>query len=202
MQPYFFPYGGYYQLIKESDLFVILDDVQYIRRGWVNRNKIREEDPIYLTVPVKKCSQKSLITEVQIERGWVDLHLKRFRFIYGKDIESHPLYRYYSSLDKWEYLSPMLANSILWTSNYLNINTRIVHSSDFPSEKKREARIIDLCKQLGGTHYLNLPGGRQLYTEEMFQKEGLKVEFIDTDSFKRISILESIFKREIYDKDN
>ena len=53
-QPYFFPYLGYFKLIESVDKFVFFDDVQYIRRGWVNRNKIRVKNPLWITVPVKK----------------------------------------------------------------------------------------------------------------------------------------------------
>jgi hypothetical protein len=89
MQPYFFPYAGYFQLMKNVDLFVFLDDVQYIRRGWINRNKINKNTPTYITVPINKAPQSAKINEISICHGWVDNHLKSFIHVYGNKIKEN-----------------------------------------------------------------------------------------------------------------
>lgn len=191
MQPYFFPYAGYFQLIANVDLFVFLDDVQYIRRGWVNRNKIRKSDPIYLTVPVKKVSRETAINQIQIESDWLPSHLKTFTRIFGKKIENNEVYKFYTKLDQWELLSPMLCESIQWMSKHLNINTQFKHASQYPSGKKGQDRILELCRKLGATSYVNLPGGINLYDEKDFEE--IELEFLNTDHHERISILETCF---------
>jgi hypothetical protein len=193
MQPYFFPYLGYFKLIDSVDIFVFFDDVQYIRRGWINRNKIRIKEPFWLTVPVKKCSIKTLINKVKIDDSWSNETLLTFKTMYGKSVTNHPLFSYYSSLYNYNMLCPMLCDSIKWMSNFLNIKTKFIYSSTIPSEKKRQDRILDICKKLEATHYYNLPGGKDLYDEKTFEKEGIKLEFINTDHYKRISIIESCF---------
>lgn len=193
MQPYFFPYLGYFKLINSVDAFVFFDDVQYIRRGWINRNKIRINEPLWLTIPIKKCPRETIINKIEIDDSWSNETLLTFKTIYGKSVADHPLFSYYSSLYNYKMLCPMLCDSIEWMSNFLNIKTNFFYSSDMPSEKKNQYRILDICKKFGATHYFNLPGGRDLYDEEIFEKEGIKLEFINTDNYKRISVIESCF---------
>jgi hypothetical protein len=193
MQPYFFPYLGYFKLINSVDAFVFFDDVQYIRRGWINRNKIRINEPLWLTIPIKKCPRETIINKIEIDDSWSNETLITFKTIYGKSVVDHPLFSYYSSLYNYKMLCPMLCDSIEWMSNFLNIKTNFFYSSNMPSEKKNKDRILDICKKLGATHYFNLPGGRDLYDEKIFEKEGIKLEFIDTDQYKKISVIESCF---------
>ena len=195
-QPYFFPYLGYFKLIKSVDNFVFFDDVQYIRRGWVNRNKIRHDDSIWLTVPVKKSSRNSLINEILIDSDWsylVDKHKKTFLNIYGKNIETNSFYDFYDELKKHTMLNKLLCESIIWLSRKMGIKTEFLHSSDFPSNNKKEHRIIDTCKQLNATEYYNLPGGVKLYSEDFFMQNSIKLKFIETSMYKKISIIETIF---------
>ena len=195
-QPYFFPYLGYFKLIKSVDKFVFFDDVQYIRRGWVNRNKIRHDDSIWLTVPVKKSSRNSLINEILIDSDWsylVDKHKKTFLNIYGKSVETNSFYDFYGELKKHTMLNKLLCESIIWLSRKMGIKTEFLHSSNFPSNNKREHRIIDICKQLNATEYYNLPGGVKLYSEDFFMQNSIKLKFIETSMYKKISIIETIF---------
>ena len=191
MQPYFFPYAGYYQLIANVDMFVFLDDVQYIRRGWVNRNKIRKSAPIYITVPVKKSPRETSINQIQISLDWVPKHLKTFTHIFSQKIRDSEVYKFYTGLSQWKLLSPMLCESIQWMSKYLGLKTQFDYASRYPSSRKGQDRILELCKQLGATSYVNLPGGKRLYDEKEFGD--VELVFLDTDHHERISILETYF---------
>lgn len=193
MQPYFFPYGGYYQLISEVDVFVFLDDVQYIRRGWMNRNKINYSSPFYITIPVKKCSRQTLVKDVETIKGWSHSHLDSFIHVYGKKVMSNLIYEYYKSFENYDLLCPMLCDSIIWMSKYLKLKTRFEYSSNFPSDNRGQERIIDICKKMSATTYYNLPNGKSIYSNEKFDRNNVMLKFINTENHKHISILESCF---------
>jgi hypothetical protein len=197
MQPYFFPYPGYFSLINSSDTFVILDDVQYIRRGWMNRNKINFSSPFYITVPVSKHKRESDTRQILVSKDskWVLRHLNSFLHVYGKCVSDSPAYKYYSSLSSFDFLKDLLFDSLSWTTNFLGIKTEIIFSSEFSntSNKKGSDKIIQICKNLNADTYLNLPGGKNLYSLSKFEDNGLSLKFLDTDCYRRISILEDIF---------
>jgi hypothetical protein len=193
MQPYFFPYTGYFKLISEVDTFVFLDDVQYIRRGWMNRNKINNSSPFYITVPVKKCPRNTLIKDIETIKGWSHSHLKSFVHVYGKKVFSNSIYEYYKNFENYDLLNPMLCDSIIWMSKYLKLKTKFEYSSNFPSNKRGQERIIDICKKMSATTYCNLPNGNSIYSNEEFDKNNIMLKFINTEHHKHISILESCF---------
>lgn len=197
MQPYFFPYLGYFKLIDSVDQFVFFDDVQFIRRGWVNRNKIRSENPLWITIPIKKCPRETPINKIIIDQDWNNLvktHLKTFETFYGKQAKLNDFYTYYSSLSNYSNLNEMLCESIRWVCKKLNIHTKFLYSSSMPSDAKAQDRIIDICKKLGATEYYNLPGGIELYDQNVFENNSMKLHFINTEKFPKISVIESIFQ--------
>ena len=193
MQPYFFPYAGYFQLMANVDLFVFLDDVQYIRRGWINRNKINKNTPTYITVPINKTSQSAKINEISICHGWVDNHLKYFIHLYGNKIKENIVFRSYQDYEKYDMLSHLNCESLKMMAKILNVKTAFEFSSNYPSDEKGEDRILQLCKLFKANEYCNLPGGRSLYDEIKFQNNGIKLNFIDTSYQDPISIIESLF---------
>lgn len=198
-QPYFFPYLGYFKLIESVDKFVFFDDVQYIRRGWVNRNKIRIDNPLWITVPVKKTTRETPINKIQIDDDWdevVKTHLKTFETIYGKKVKQNSLYNFYSSLSHDKSLNSMLCKTIEWVSQKLNLKTEFISSSDFASNLKSQDRIIDICKKLGATQYFNLPGGVDLYDRKSFAENDLNLNFVDTNKYSKISVIETIFNED------
>jgi len=195
-QPYFFPYLGYFKLIQSVDKFVFFDDVQYIRRGWINRNKIRKNDPLWITIPIKKTSRNTRINQIEIDGEWnsiVNIHLKTFETTYGKKVKENDLYHFYASLSSYKSLNDLVCETIKWVCSQLKLKTQFIHSNDFPSDLKGQDRILDICKKLNATHYFNLPGGVDLYDESVFADQGIKLNFINTDIYTKISVIESIF---------
>lgn len=188
MQPYFFPYIGYYQLINAVDTFVILDDVNYIMRGWINRNNILLNNKAHMiSVPLSKPSQNKLIMETQInftEKSkdsfirTVDMAYKKAPFF--KCV--FPLF-----LEIMEYkdndLTAFLENSIKRVLSYLNIEKKITRSSLFSKDSslKAQERIIEICKLLGTDLYINPIGGVTLYDSDKFKKESIDLKFIKTN---------------------
>lgn len=186
MQPYFFPYIGYFDLIRKVDVFVFLTTAQYTR-GWINRNRIRSG---YFTIPLKKHPQKTTIADVCIaETDWVTEHLNKFVATYG-NIQQHPVFKYYSSL-KSDYLAPLVCESIQFVSRYLGIGTEFVDSSLFPTDLTGQDRILHICTALGATTYLNLPGGIGLYDAAVFASRRIDLQFIETTP--ALSILDTFY---------
>lgn len=188
MQPYIFPYIGYFQLINAVDKFIVFDDVSYINKGWINRNNILLNNSAYMfTVPLKKSSQNKLISEIDIsdDSNWKEKFLKTLQAAYSKA----PNYgEVYSLADKilnsgLSKLSDFLRNSLIGTLDYLGIETEIINSSRVYNNKelKGQERILDICKQENANEYINPMGGMGLYDKERFKIDGINLSFLKTD---------------------
>lgn len=188
MQPYFFPYIGYFQLINLVDKFVIYDDVNYINKGWINRNRILiNQEPSLFTVPLKKISQNKNINELELQdfELWKSKFFKKLEMSYKKapyfdmayDVVNKSLNRNY------KFINELNLNIILSICEYLQINTQFVSTSvDYQnSNLKAQERIIDICKQEKASNYFNPIGGVELYSAELFRKNGINLSFIKSN---------------------
>lgn len=194
MQPYYYPYVGYFELIKAVDKFVFLNNVQYIRRGWINRNRIRwTNNWKYLTVPISKCSHTTLIQDVTISgNNWKYDHLNSLMCVYTKTciLANHPSFQFMANINT-NNLCQMLMDTIINTSKYLGITTEFLDSRDFPSSRNKQHRLIDICKQLNADTYVNATGGVDLYDKTDFEAENIKLEFLEPTKHKnKLSILD------------
>ena len=192
MQPYFFAYEGYFELISSVDLIVFLDDAQYVRRSWINRNQIytnKKIDKKYLTVPIAKSPINSKIKDIKIAKKWTTDHINVLKNNYKKESN---FYNFYESLDHHIFLCPMLVESIKWTCDFLKIKINYSFSSVFPSNEKSENRVIELCKKFNAKHYYNLPNGEKIYNKLKFMENNISLNFLNTDKFEKISIINRI----------
>ena len=189
-QPYFYPYIGYFKLISKVEKFVFFNDVQYIRRGWVNRNKVAKN--LFLTVPVAKTYRSNLINEIKIDysNNWHRRHCRTLETKYGKKCKDHPIYLFYRNIPRYIYLVDLLKDSIKNTCNFLQIKTKFLNSEEIEVKNKKQYKIIEICNKLNCKSYYNLPVGRSLYSKEEFLDKGIKLEFIET---KEIENYLSIF---------
>lgn len=194
MQPYFFPYPGYFELMASVDVFMYLTDVQYTR-GWINRNRIRNgSNWSYITVPVSKHSQTNKISEIHISEQWKKVaknHICSFKHIYKTT--KHELIDLYDCLSEYSDLSSMLKFSLLGVCDFLGIKVTTDDSSKYNSTLTGEDRIIDLCKKAGATTYVNLPGGSSLYNHSRFSSECINLEFMPMTKRGTLSILDHCF---------
>lgn len=188
MQPYFMPYIHYFNLIKEVDKFVVLDDVNYIKKGWINRNQILINNQAYMfTIPILGLSQNKKIYDLSISTSpkW---KLKFLRTVHQNYSKAPEFYSFYPLLEEIIYfpdnnLSSFICNSIIEICKFLSIETEIVKSSKiFNSRLTGEQRIIDICQKLNCSDYLNLPGGRDLYSLESFKKDDIRLNFLNNNS--------------------
>ncbi|MBA7653693.1 hypothetical protein ES703_61550 [subsurface metagenome] len=189
MQPYFFPYIGYFALISAVDVFVFYIDVQYIRRGWINRNRILNRDKPelweYINIPVKKTSRESKIQEIEIfdEEKWDEKLKKKLTLRYSKA----PYFRYVKDLlfdiierGNRDKLFELNICSVRQVCDYLDIHTNFTNSStlEYNRELDAQGKLIDITKALNGSTYINPIGGRELYSKEEFLKFGLNIVFL------------------------
>ena len=186
MQPYFLPYIGYWQLIKAVDKFVVLDDVNYINRGWINRNRISVSgEPCWMTLPLVAASQNRLISEIDIlpDDGWKSRLLKKVDDSYQGESSFPATMQVFRELMGCAQgnLSVYLAATIQRMCDLLELAAEIIPTSRiFPkADLKGQHRILDICTRLGADQYLNPPGGRDLYDPELFAERGIKLMFLD-----------------------
>lgn len=184
MQPYFMPYLGYWQLINEVDVLVISDDTKYTKQSWINRNRVWKNGRIeYITIPIRAGSDSLRINQREIAStfspdAFIRGNLQDYQKCNNnKDVGSLMKNILYFN-DK--NLSRFLINSIEETLNYLNMEKRILIASELaiPNTAKGQERIFYLSQKLGITGYVNLPGGKELYSRAQFENKGISIEFI------------------------
>jgi hypothetical protein len=185
MQPYFMPYIGYWQLIAAVDTYVIYDDVNYIKKGWINRNNILvNNDKQMFTISLNGASQNKLINEITIADDFAKLR-KTIHMAYHKA----PYYNNVMTLldDIFSYksinLADFISNSIKIVCKYLDIQTKIIMSSDIEKDNslKGQDKILEICKLLNADTYYNAIGGQELYDKSVFEKENIKLCFLKSD---------------------
>lgn len=185
MQPYIFPYIGYFQLMNAVDKFIIYDDVNFINKGWINRNRIlvNGNDSLF-TIPLKEASQNKLINEIEVnwDESWKNKWLKTIEQSYKKAPhyeEVLPLIEKTLGYNQ-KNISGLITLNLMLINDYLGINTEIVQSASLydNSHLKAQERIIDICLQEKATTYINPIGGVALYDKSIFSEKALALFFI------------------------
>lgn len=191
MQPYFFPYIGYWQLINAVDKYVIYDDVNYIKGGWINRNRILINDKTsIINLRMNGASPNKLIKEVQVssDNQWKKKLLKTIEQSYKKAPYFEKNFQIIEEIINYDEvnLSPYLENSINKIAEYLDIKTEIILSSNIIKDNslKGQDKIIEICKNLEVTEYYNAIGGVELYSTRDFEANEIKLKFVETKSIK------------------
>lgn len=185
MQPYFVPYIGYFQLMAAVDRFVLFDDVSFINRGWINRNRIlaggREQ---LMTIPLRGASQNRLINQIALgdDVSWRGKLLKTIEQSYRKApfyAETMPLVKDILSCPE-TMLAPWLRFSLTALHAWLELPCQIVASSAQYENKddKGAQRILDICRQEQASVYVNAPGGKALYAPADFAALGVQLRFL------------------------
>lgn len=192
MQPYFIPYIGYFQLINTVDKFIIYDDIQYTKKGWINRNRILTNGKdTYITLPLKKDSDYADIKDRYLAESWNQERKKILNKIianYRKTPyfeETFPLIKNilsFENINLFEYL----LQSIRLTLEHLNIHTPIITSSTLGVDKslKSQDKIIAICHKMEASEYVNPIGGVTLYDKEYFSNQGIELFFLQSKKIK------------------
>ncbi len=188
MQPYFFPYLGYWQLMNIVDKYVIYDDVNYIKGGWINRNRILNNgEAVYFNLPILGASPNKLINEIEVNQNnaLTNKNLRMLQNCYCKAPYFDSVYPLLEKILKnnQKNLALYLADSIKVIAEYLDINTTFILSSELKknNELRGQNKVIDICRLMGASEYYNAIGGQELYSFAEFDRNNIKLNFIKSD---------------------
>lgn len=193
MQPYFMPYAGYFRLMAAADVFVIYDCVQFPKGGWVHRNRLPDAqgELRWLTLPIQKPSLGTQIASLTFLPDAAEImreRLQTFPDLYAR-MQENPLLAPSLRFDS----RPVdyLATQLEAVSAHLGLSTRFVRASSLqPSPDKPAAeRVIEIVQKLGGSVYVNAPGGRELYDADMFADSDIELRFLAEHPGSKLSIL-------------
>ena len=186
MQPYFFPYLGYFQLVNAVDTFVFYDTVNFINRGWINRNYLKNN--MLFTIPILNKSQYVAITDTKVD--WSSNKPKKLLKSLSLNYSKSPYKDEVISLvekvleTKPTTISELAISSISAVCKYLGITTtlKVCSEEKYDQSSDRVGNLISICKSEGGTDYINAIGGASLYSDEDFSKENISLRFINTQN--------------------
>lgn len=188
MQPYFMPYLGYFQAIAAVDKYVVYDDVQYIKGGWINRNNlIISGQKKMFTIIQDGASPNKLINEISFKDNFkgflmtVKCNYSRAPFF----SEVYPLIESICNYHK-KGLGDFIYNSFVEICNFLDVKTELILSSSFEKDTtlKAEDKVMHICKLLGADTYINAIGGQELYSKGEFKQNGIDLYFIKMDNIE------------------
>lgn len=185
MQPYVLPYIGYIQLMNTVDTFVFYDDVAFINRGWVNRNRLLVNGKEYLfTIPLKEASQNKAIRDIELasDSKWRGKLLKTIEQSYRKAPQYTTVMPITERIVNFQAgnIADYIFHSFTELTAHLGITTRLVASSTVYENGylKAQERIVDICRQEGAERYINPIGGTDLYSPSAFDPIGCELRFI------------------------
>ena len=189
MQPYIFPYIGYFQLINAVDKFVVYDNIQFTKKGWINRNRIlvngKDE---YFTIPLKKDSDFLNVDQRKLSDTFKTERIKFLRRVtesYRKAPEFNEVYFLLESVinNDEENLFGFIYQSLQAVCKWLDIRTEFIISSVIPIDHglRSQDKVIGICKAMNATQYINPAGGVELYSKEVFKQNNIELKFIRSD---------------------
>lgn len=184
MQPYFFPYLGYFQLMNAVDRFIIYDDVNYIKQGWINRNYILVNGKKHLiTLQLQNASSFKLINQINVggnRRKLIKTIFQAYtRAPYFKEV--FPVIETSITCSD-DNLAAYVTNSVQKIADFLDIRTNLTLSSriEKSTDLKGQAKVLAMCKSLNANEYINAVGGQDLYSKSEFNKYAITLNFIKT----------------------
>lgn len=196
MQPYFFPYIGYFQLLEAVDTFVFYDDVDFIKNGWINRNKILINGKAkYITIPCRNISSNRSIKSVNhaLDQRLKKKLFKKIKFSYSSAPNFEKVFLLINRVlsHETDSIAELAIQSVIMTSEYLGIDCKFFKSSEKYNNSHLNAadRLIDICKKEEAKDYVNLIGGKELYDRKFFIEKGINLLFLEpnTDTYQQFN---------------
>jgi hypothetical protein len=184
MQPYFLPYIGYFQLMQYCDVFVIYDDIQYSKQGWINRNRmLLNGAPRTFTLPLQRDSD---FLDIRDRRISPEFEPEKLMGLFNQAYAKAPGWDPSSDLVRSILAYPsrnlfdFVANSIANVASCLGIETKLVVSSDLNVKRslRGQDRVLTTCEVLGAKEYINPIGGLSLYSDSVFRRSDVSLRFL------------------------
>jgi hypothetical protein len=203
VQSCYIPWKGYFDMIAAVDEFILYDDMQYTRRDWRNRNKIKTpQGPQWLTVPVKvKGKYLQPIRETEIDgTDWAESHWKSIVLNYRRAPHFEEVAALFGPLymqHQYTHLSALNRKLIEAVCAYLGITTKISNSWDYTMIIGKTERLAGLCAQAGGTEYISGPAAKDYVEERVFSERGIKLEWFDYAGYPEYPQLWGDFTHEV-----
>ncbi|MCZ7401451.1 MAG: WbqC family protein [Candidatus Methanoperedens sp.] len=186
LQPTYLPWMGYFEMIDSSDIYLVFDHVQFVKKSWQQRNQIKTPNGvIWLTIPVERGSRETRICDVKISydnENSLEKHWKTITFAYQKA----PYFKDYRDVfdniysKKYTLLRDLNVDIIRAVCDILGIKTKIIFSSEINLNEEnmgKEEKIINLCKRAGIKHLYDAKGAQDFLDESLFQKDGISITF-------------------------
>jgi hypothetical protein len=188
MQPYFMPYIGYFQLINSVDEFIIYDNIQYTKKGWINRNQILSNGvPQLISIPLKKDSDYLDVVGRELSESWSNDRKKIINIIKSSYNKSPYFQETFELILKClnnpeRNLFKFIYDSLILINEYLDIKTKIIISSviDVDHTLKSQDKVLSICRERKATQYINSIGGQELYNKDIFKQNKIDLNFIKT----------------------
>lgn len=190
MQPYFFPYIGYFQLISAVDLFIVYDNIKYTKKGWINRNRMLQNGKdILFSLQLRSDSDYLDVCERELSAEFSrDKLLNQIKGAYQRAPYFAGTFPLVEQIIRYEEtnLFRFLHNSLNKICEHLEITTEIMISSGIPinHDLKNQDKVLALCDAVDANTYINSIGGIELYSKEMFREKGLELKFIKSKPFE------------------
>ena len=192
MQPYFFPYIGYFQLISAVDLFIVYDNIKYTKKGWFNRNRFLQngKDRLF-SIPLKKDSDFLNVIDRELAKDFNKGRLlSQIKSAYQRAPFFAQTFQVIEQIVRYEEpnLFHYLYNSIVRICEVLGIRTEIIISSSVAIDHRLKGgeKVIALCKEVGASTYVNPIGGMDLYSKDTFRGKGLALKFLRPEIFEYV----------------
>ena len=180
-QPDFAPWLGFFDRLRLADIYIVFDDVQFLRRAWHHRDRIlAAKGSQWLTVPViKKGRYTQTIRDVEIDNGrpWQRRHLRTLQTIYGRRPGFHATCAALEGIyaEGHTHLLDLNMAIIRWMLSIFDIDVEVIFSSELFTTSHSTQRLVDLMKSVGGTHYITGSGARDYLDTELFSKNDIDV---------------------------
>jgi hypothetical protein len=190
MQPYFFPYIGYFQLIAAVDTFIVYDNIKYTKKGWINRNRMLQNGKdVMFSLPLKTDSDYLDVCQRELAIDFnCDKLLNQFKGAYRRAPYFEQTFPLVEKIlrDESQNLFRFLKHSIVKTCEHLGITTEIRNSSDIAIDHtlKNQDKVFALCAAVAANTYVNAIGGIELYSKEAFREKGIDLKFIQSKPFE------------------
>lgn len=204
VQSSYLPWKGYFDLIRSVDEFVLYDDMQFTRRDWRSRNRIKTANGLHwLSVPVNvKGKYEQKIKDTQIaDAEWPEKHWQTLRHAYGKT----PFFKLYrpqieaafNELSGEKMLSQVNHRLTRLVCDLLGIDTPIKWSMDYPQQEGKSERLLSICIAAGATNYLSGPAARDYMDIELFERNGVAVNFADYAGYPEYPQMHGTFEHAV-----